>query len=151
VDKLDTEIINLMQVDFPLNSRPYLTLAQKLGISENKVICRIRDLKEMGYIRKLSCIFDSSKLGYISTLCAVKVPEESIEEVSSIINSYEGVTHNYIRNHSYNMWFTMIAASEKELNKHIEEIKYRIQISQFLNLNAIRLFKIKVNFRMKVE
>ncbi|MDW7674182.1 MAG: Lrp/AsnC family transcriptional regulator, partial [Bacillota bacterium] len=91
-------------------------------------------------------IFDSKKLGYKSTLCAIKVPEDRIEEVTEIVNSYNGVTHNYLREHQYNMWFTLIAPSDDSIQEILREMKVMTGIDDIINLPAINFFKINVNF-----
>lgn len=149
IDRKDKELLNLIQSGFPMEPRPFLALANQLDLTEDEVIERIRKLKENGYINRLGGIFDSGKLGFFSTLCAIKVPEDRIEDVAEIINSYEGITHNYIRKHSYNMWFTMIAPSAEEIEENLVEIRTKTGINNVINLPAVRLFKIKVNFDMK--
>ncbi|WP_238881680.1 Lrp/AsnC family transcriptional regulator [Clostridium sp. YIM B02551] len=143
------ELLNSIQEGFPLESRPYLALAKKLNITEEEVIKFIKELKEGGEIRRIGGVFNSKKMGFSSTLCAIKVPKERIEEVSEFINSYEGVTHNYLRNHSYNMWFTVIASTEEEIKRFINEIKYRTGIEDILYLPSTKMFKIKVDFHVK--
>lgn len=149
LDRKDKELLNLIQSNFPVESRPFLTLASQLEISEEEIIERIKKLKEKGYIRRLGGIFDSKKLGYCSTLCTIKVPENRIEEVAKIINNYDSVTHNYIRDNSYNIWFTMIASSVEKIEENLAEIKIKTEINDIFNLPAVKSFKIKVNFDMK--
>lgn len=148
MDRIDMELINLLQNRFTVESRPFLTLGGQLGITEEEVIERIGKLKENGYIRRIGGIFDSRKLGYFSTLCAMEVPENRIEEVAEIINSYSGVTHNYVRNHAFNLWFTLIASSEEKMGEILADIKFKTKIDGILNLPAIRVFKVKTNFNM---
>lgn len=93
-------------------------------------------------------LFNSRKLGYTGTLCALRVPHEDIERVAGIINEYHGVTHNYLRNHEYNMWFTMLAESENKLDELLTEIRQKTGITQILNLPAVNLFKVRVNFNL---
>lgn len=143
------KLLNLIQADFPLESRPFLKLAKELNISEEQVIETIKSLKKDGYIKRIGGIFDSKKMGYQSTLCAMKVPINKIEEVSKVINSYDGVTHNYIRNHSFNMWFTVIAVSLEEIKTFIEDIKLRTGVKEILELPSLNLFKINVNFHIE--
>jgi Transcriptional regulators len=149
MDKEYTELLNSIQDSFPLEPRPYLAIAKKLNMTEEEVIKSIKKLKDSGDIRRIGGVFNSKKLGFSSTLCAIKVPKERIEEVAELINSYEGVTHNYLRNHSYNMWFTVIAFSEEEIKRFINEIKYRTGIVDILYLPSRRMFKIKVDFHVK--
>ncbi|WP_411680805.1 AsnC family transcriptional regulator [Clostridium thailandense] len=146
MDIIDRKLINLVQNGLPIESRPFLALAEELSITEREVIERLETLKNHGCIRRIGGIFDSKKLGYVSTLCAISVPKEKIEEVSEIINSYEEVTHNYIREHYYNMWFTLIASSKERIDIIIEDIKLKTSINKLLNLPSIKLFKIKATF-----
>ncbi len=148
MDNRDKELLNKIQRDFPVCSKPYLQLAEELGISEDEVIERISNLKKEGIIRRLGGTFDSRKLGYKSTLCAIKVPEERISEVTNIINSFIGVTHNYLREHEYNMWFTLIAPSKEHIISVLEQMKLKTGIDDILYLPAINFFKINVNFDM---
>ena len=149
MDKKSKELLNLIQSNFPLESRPFLKIANELNISENQVIDIIKDLKNNGYIKRLGGIFDSRKLGYHSTLCAIKVPLDRIPEVSKIINSYYGVTHNYIRNHSYNMWFTVIAPSIDDVKDFLNHIKIKTNIDEIIELPTVNMFKINVAFNIK--
>lgn len=144
-----TKLLNIIQNEFPLESRPFLVLANQLNMTEEKVIEIIKQSKENGYIRRLGGVFDSKSLGYTSTLCAAQVSEHRIEEVTNIINSYPGVTHNYLRNHNYNMWFTLTAQSIKWLEVIVNEIKSRTGITNIIVLPSTNTFKIKVNFNIE--
>ncbi len=149
LDRLDKRLLNLVQSHFPVVCQPYQELAKILGTSEEEVLARLQKLMEKGIIRRLGPIFDSSKLGYSGTLCAVRVPSEKVREVAEVINSFPGVTHNYLRNHSYNMWFTLLAESPEKLQAVLEEIKERTGITDILNLPAQKVFKIRVNFPLE--
>ncbi|MBU3161606.1 Lrp/AsnC family transcriptional regulator [Clostridium frigoris] len=149
MDKISKDILNLIQSGFPIESRPFLKIAKELNISENQVIDIISGLKSNGYIKRIGGIFDLRKLGYYSTLCAIKVPVEKIEEVAKFINSNNGVTHNYIRNHSYNMWFTVIKASIEGVKEFLNDIKVKTGIEDIIELPVERLFKINVVFDIK--
>ena len=149
MDRNSKDLLNLIQSNFPLESRPFLKIANELNISENQVIDIIKELKNNGYIKRIGGIFDAKKLGYYSTLCAIKVPKERIAEVAKLINSNNGVTHNYIRNHSYNMWFTVIAPSIEEIKEFLNDIKINTAIEEIIELPAVNLFKINVNFNIK--
>ena len=148
MDRIDMELLNLIQNSFLVESRPFLTLGKQVGITEEEAIQRIGLLKEKGYIRRLGGIFNSGKLGYFSTLCAIKVSEFRINEISEIINNYSGVTHNYIRNHSFNMWFTLIAPSAEKVEEILADIKVKTEINEILRMHAVRVFKVKTNFTM---
>lgn len=143
------KLLNIIQNDFPIEPRPFLSIAKNLKMSEKEVLDLIKELKEQGFIRRIGGIFDSKNLGYAGTLCAMEVPENKIEEVSQIVNSYENVTHNYLRNHRYNMWFTLIEPSLSSLDVHINEIKTKTGITEILILNSLRTFKINVNLNIE--
>ena len=121
-------------------------MASVLDVSEDDVISRLKGLKDDGIIRRMGAIFDSKKLGYSSTLCAMKVPDQRVDEVAQIVNEYIGVTHNYVRDHEYNVWFTITARSRQELDKIEAEIREKSGIYELIDLPAIRLFKIRVRF-----
>ncbi len=143
---LAEELIIRLQRDLPVTKRPYLALAEELGVKEKDVLKAIRWLKAKGVVRRLGATFDARKLGYQPTLCAAKVPPERVEEVAAVINAYPGVTHNYLREHEYNLWFTLIAESEQQQEALIEEIRQKTGVTEVLNLPAREMFKIAVNF-----
>jgi DNA-binding Lrp family transcriptional regulator len=145
-DQIDRKLLNLIQADFPLSPEPYREIGEALGISEEKVITRIRNMLDSGLIRRLGGIFDSKKMGYHSTLCAMKVEQSRIDEVAAVVNSYPGVTHNYLREHELNMWFTATAQSKDDLDKMLKQIKRDTGINDILSMPAEKTFKIRVNF-----
>lgn len=151
MDNMDHSILNLIQREFPIDTRPYRVIAEKLGIEEEEVIQRVRKMKENLHIRKLGGTFNSNKLGYKSTLCTLAIEENRIEEVAKIVNSYPGVTHNYIRNGEYNMWFTLIAESQEALEATIKEIEEKTEIHEIHTLQAKKVFKINVDFPLKAN
>lgn len=148
MDRLDREIINEIQSDFPITSRPFLDLANKLGSTEDVILSRIRILKERGIIRRIGGNFQSRKLNFTSTLCAAKVPEEKLNAFVETVNRYSGVTHNYLRDHEYNVWFTFIAPDMKSIDLALKEISKATGVGDILNLPAVRMFKIKVDFEV---
>ncbi|MBM7855570.1 DNA-binding Lrp family transcriptional regulator [Desulfohalotomaculum tongense] len=148
LDALDKKLLNLVQTDFPIVSRPYKELAEKLNITEEEVLSRLKRLMDADIIRRLGGIFDSRKLGYRGTLCAMKVPADRVDEVAAVVNSYPGITHNYLREHEYNMWFTILADSPQKVEKILQEISTETGITDILNLPAERFFKVMVNFEL---
>ncbi|PKN65873.1 MAG: Lrp/AsnC family transcriptional regulator [Deltaproteobacteria bacterium HGW-Deltaproteobacteria-15] len=148
MDRLDREIVNAIQSDFPITSRPFLDLANKLGFTEDVILSRIRILKERGIIRRIGGNFQSRKLNFTSTLCAAKVPEEKLNTFVETVNRYSGVTHNYLRDHEYNVWFTFIAPDMKSIDLALKEISEATGVADILNLPAVRMFKIKVDFEV---
>ncbi|MGM0471340.1 MAG: AsnC family transcriptional regulator [Bacillota bacterium] len=151
LDSIDEELLNLTQQGIPLSATPYADLGAKLGIATEDVISRLEELKKEGYIRRLGGIFSSRKLGYVSTLIACRVAESKFYEVAEAINQYRGVTHNYRRNHNFNLWFTLIAPNDEELEKQLAEIEELTGIEQLRRLPAKRFFKLGVNLDMKSD
>ena len=147
MDKTDKLILNHIQSNFPIMKRPYFFIAEKLDLSEDEVITRISKLKETGIIRRIGGNFDPDKLGFVSTLCTAQVPEEKIEIFTEIVNGFKGVTHNYIRHNRYNIWFTFIAKSRKEIEENLKEISEKTDV-KILNLPATHLFKIRAKFKV---
>lgn len=145
MDDLDKKIVTLIQAGFPVSAHPYADIGEQVGISEDEVISRINGIKDSGEIRRMGASFDSRKLGYSSTLCAAHVPPEKLDEAVEVVNSYLNVTHNYERNHHYNMWFTCIAPSRERISEILSEIEDRAGIGPIINLPAERLFKIQVD------
>lgn len=146
LDDLDRAILNEIQSHFPIKSRPYAKVGERVGASETEVLARVTAMVEAGIIRRLGANFTSRKLGYTSTLCAARVPQELLEHFVSVVNRYPGVTHNYLRRHRYNVWFTLIAESEMRLNQILTEISQASGVPEILSLPAQEVFKIKVDF-----
>jgi DNA-binding Lrp family transcriptional regulator len=146
VDAIDHKILNLIQAAFPLDAEPYRWIGEQIGVTQEEAFNRVLKLKESGIIRRIGAVFDLKKLGFVSTLCAARVPVEKLKGFVTHVNSYPGVTHNYRRNHDYNVWFTFIAATEDELNRFLDEIREKTGIADILNLRAVRTFKINARF-----
>ena len=146
MDDTDRKILNRIQSNFPITSRPYLTIAAELGLEESEIIHRLQQLKEKGIIRRIGGNFFPEKLGFVSTLCAAKVPEDKIDAFAEAVNRYPGVTHNYQRDNSFNIWFTFIAPSMEEIEEKLEEISRNTGIEDIINLPATKVFKIKAHF-----
>jgi DNA-binding Lrp family transcriptional regulator len=148
IDDTDRAILNRIQSDFPITSRPYRALAQELGLSEDEVLKRVVRLKESGIIRRIGGNFTPDKLGFVSTLCAAKVPEDKIHNFAEVVNRYPGVTHNYRRENTFNIWFTFIAPSMEEIDANLKQITAETGITDILNLPATKVFKIKAEFKI---
>ena len=146
LDDLDRAILNEIQSHFPIDSRPFAEVGERVGASEEEVLARVTAMADTGVIRRLGANFTSRKLGYTSTLCAARVPPESLDNFVAVVNRYPGVTHNYLRRHRYNVWFTLIAESEERLNQILEEISRASEVAEILSLPAQEVFKIKVDF-----
>ncbi|MBT3176174.1 MAG: Lrp/AsnC family transcriptional regulator [Desulfobacula sp.] len=148
INDKNREILNNIQVDFPIDSRPYKILAQKLGLTEEELIKRINQMKKEMLIRRIGGNFSPDRLGYHSTLCAAKVPEEKITLFTKTVNAYSGVTHNYKRDHEFNIWFTFIAPSVEIIKDSLKQIQKMTDVETILNLPATRVFKISANFKL---
>ena len=146
MDEIDKKILNILQKDFPLEEQPFLIVGQRCGISEDETIRRVQKMKDDGIIRRIGAVFDGAKLGRVSTLCAARVPEEKIDSFVKIVNANKNVTHDYQRNHEYNIWFTVSAANAKELEKFIKDVKEKTGVTDILDMRAVRTFKINASF-----
>lgn len=145
LDDFDKAILNEIQSHFPIASRPYAEVGGRVGAPEAEVIRRVQAMMDRGIIRRLGANFTSRKLGYTSTLCAAQVPEERLEDFVEMVNRYPGVTHNYLRRHHFNVWFTLIAESLERLDQILAEISAASGV-EVLSLPALEVFKIKVDF-----
>lgn len=148
LDPTDSAILNRIQSDFPITARPYLTVADELGLSEAEVLDRVTRLKADGIIRRIGGNFVPGKLGFVSTLCAARVPADKIDDFAKIVNRYPGVTHNYQRDNTYNVWFTFIAPSMDEIKENLKQIAADSGIDDILNLPATKVFKIRAEFEV---
>ena len=146
MDTQHRKILNEIQSDFPISSRPYRDLGNRLNMTETEVLDAVERLKENGVIRRIGGNFQTSRLDFVSTLCAARVPEEKIDRFVETVNAYPGVTHNYLRAHSYNIWFTFIAEEMGIIEDALETIRQKTGVTEILNLPAEEMFKIKVDF-----
>lgn len=147
LDETDRRLLDIAQTDFPLVSRPYAALAEQLGIEEDEAYTRIRKMRQSGVIRRLGANFHSRKLGHFSTLCAAAVPNDKKDNFIARVNAESGVTHNYERDHQWNIWFTLIAPCREKAAAILAAIERDTGI-RILNLPATRMFKINVDFPM---
>ena len=148
LDDTDKLIINRIQSDFPIDARPYRVIATELGLEETNVIARVKAMKEHGIIRRVGGNFVPHKVGFVSTLCAARVPENKIDEFAAVVNDYTGVTHNYVRENDFNVWFTFIAASRDEIAQNLAKISKKTGVDTILNLPATKVFKIRAQFEV---
>ncbi len=147
LSSLDRRLLTLLQDGLPLVAEPFAEIGKKLGLSEGEVIERTRELKENQVIRRLGGIFDTRGLGYASTLVAMSVPPDRLEEVARVVNAHQGVTHNYVREHPrYNLWFTLIAKSEEEIEASLCALVKQTGIRDMMNLPTRKTFKIGAKF-----
>lgn len=146
IDATDRRVLNAIQSNFPIDPRPYGIISERLGLTETEVINRVKALKAAGIIRRIGGNFAPDKLGYVSTLCAARVPPEKLDMFARVVNDYPGVTHNYVRDNDFNVWFTFIASSMEKIEESLLDIRRRTGVTDILNLPATRVFKIKAEF-----
>jgi len=149
MDELDHRILQVLQDEFPLSEEPYEVLADKLRISCDELWERVERLLGEGVIRRIGASLDSRKLGYCSTLAAISVKADRVEQAAEIIGRYPEVTHSYLRDDEFNIWFTVIAADNKRIAAILGEIcsGLSLESSQVLNLPAKQIFKLDARFR----
>ncbi len=144
----DAELLNALQWDFPLDERPYAILGERLGLAESDVRARVNHVKELGVLRQLSAIFDTRALGYTSALIAAKIDPDKIDEAAESLNDHPGISHNYKRNHDYNLWYTIAVPPGENLDTHIEVLHARSGATVTRKLPTLKLYKIGVKLDM---
>ena len=137
-------VLNRVQKGIPCVSNPFLEIGKDTGLTEDEVLDTLSHLKENGVIRNISGIFDGEKLGYYLNLVAFEIAKEKIEEAAAIINSHPGISHNYLRDHRYNIWFTLAEENQESFNKTVSILALKTSASDFLVLRNEKLLKIGV-------
>jgi len=149
LNKNDRLLLEELQDGFPLNSRPYARIAGGIGISEKALIRKLKKLKKNKVIRYVGAIFDNRALGVKSTLVAMAVPKNSLPRVVDLVNAFPQVSHNYLRDDEFNLWFTLSAADKDNLRKLLARIKKETGIKKCLGLDTVRVFKINARFDLR--
>ncbi|MDA0988505.1 MAG: AsnC family transcriptional regulator [Chloroflexi bacterium] len=148
MDLTDRQLLNIIQSAFPLVEEPYQDLGKQLAISEADVIERITALKKSNVVRQISAIFDTRRLGYKTTLVAMRFPPETLDRSARVINKHPGVSHNYARNGNFNLWFTLAVPPSESLEETIADMAERTGAESHRMMSTIKFFKIGVNFDM---
>ncbi len=143
--KLQRQLCNELQKGLSVRLRPFDDLARFLGSDEETILRQIAQLKKDGLIRRISALINHRALGKTSTLAAVSVPQENLQEVTQAVNSLEGVSHNYLRKHHYNLWFTLQGQSAEEIALTLSNLSGRFGI-EFHSLPITHVFKLDVRF-----
>jgi DNA-binding Lrp family transcriptional regulator len=147
LDQRDRALLDMIQSDFPLSAAPYAELGTRLDMPEAEVMERVRRLKH-GVIRQISAIFDTRALGYKSSLVAARVPEDRVEHAARVINQHPGVSHNYLRDHEYNIWFTVAVPPTSSLEQTVERLGELAGADPIRLMPTLQLFKIGVELNM---
>uniref|UniRef100_A0A7V5XHU2 siroheme decarboxylase n=1 Tax=Thermodesulfobacterium geofontis TaxID=1295609 RepID=A0A7V5XHU2_9BACT len=147
----EKELLNIIQKEFPLEKRPFLKIGERLNIKEEEVIKYLKYLKKKRILRQISAIFNPWFFGHRSSLFTFKVPPEKLDKAISIINKHPGISHNYLRNHSYNLWFILVSLPEEDPLNEADRLAKLCEVKDYLYLPALRTFKISTIFEDKIS
>jgi siroheme decarboxylase len=148
IDLFDKQLLNDIQWVFPLVDRPYLEISKRHNMSEDEVMRRIAYMKDMGLIRQINAIFDTRRLGYKSALVAFAVIPDKLDSVANEVNKHPGVSHNYERNHDFNMWFTLAVPPYGEMKRDLDRLASLDGVIKYRLLPTLKLYKIGVRLDM---
>lgn len=145
---MDRRILDVLQYDFPLGERPFDILAERLGLDAELLWRRVESMLEQGVIRRLGASLDSRRLGFCSTLAAVRVAPNLVGRAAEVIARYPEVTHSYLRDHEFNIWFTIIALHAERIEAILREVRTELSLepADILNLPMKRMFKLDARF-----
>ncbi|HOT43642.1 MAG TPA: hypothetical protein PLM53_04240 [Spirochaetota bacterium] len=139
---VETKVLNRVQKDFPVVTDPFHAMAEELSIPEHDFLDAVRDLKQRGIVRNISGIFNADRLGFVTTLVAFSVEDHDLESAAAAINAHPGVSHNYLRDHRYNIWFTLAAESNPRLEETVKKLAEQAHASDYIILRNEKLLKI---------
>lgn len=145
---IEHRLLNLVQADFALTAQPFADIGFRLNIPESEVIDRVQKLEDAGIIRCIGAVLDSRKLGYRSTLVAMRVEPSRLDSVAAVVSRHPGVSHNYARSHHYNLWFTLTVPPKESLTDTVRQFSSQPGVESTLVLPALRMFKSQVFFDM---
>jgi DNA-binding Lrp family transcriptional regulator len=151
LDELDKRLLNLMQGRFPIEPRPYARVAELAEIGEEEAMTRVQHLLDQRIIRQVTPIFDTRALGYSSMLVAAKVDPENPHRAARVINAHPGVSHNYLRNHEFNLWFTIATEPDSQLGLDgtLDVLAREAGAESVRQLPTLKLFKIRMDLEME--
>lgn len=143
MDEAMKKILFSAQDGIPICSRPYKQLGKDAGLKEAEVISRIESLRNNGLLKRIDFSLNTQRLGLVSTLVGCRIPRKKIAKASSVIASYGNITHNYLRKHRLNMWFTLSSSSKKKLEGTLRALKEELGAEELVSLPTERLFKLR--------
>ena len=147
LSSLEKHLLNDFQHDFPLESRPFKKIAEKLGITEEVVIDTLNKLQKQGFVSRVGAVFRANSIG-ASSLAAMAVPESQLDDVAAMVSDYSEVNHNYQREHHFNLWFVLTACDEQRLNEVLDDIEQRSGIP-VMYLPMLEDYHIDLGFDLK--
>ncbi len=151
MDSIDRKMLGLLQTEFPLTPEPYSTLGSRLDIMEEEVILRIKQLKSKGIVRQISPVIDARRLGYHTTLVAMRIAENKLEKAAQVIGEHSEISHGYERDHHFNLWFTLSMPETATTEMVLSQLTTAIGAEAYFDLPATRLFKIGAYFGVDEE
>jgi DNA-binding Lrp family transcriptional regulator len=151
LDRISQLLVNRIQEEFPLTPRPFADLGAPHGIDEQEVIARLQTAKELNIVRQISAIFDTRTLGYKSSLVAMATRPEDELDAAHVLNEHPGVSHNYKRNHSFNLWFTIAVPPTCSLERTVDVLHRETRAVSTRILPTLKLFKIGVTLDLTGE
>ncbi len=146
MDDINRQIINTLQGNFPISDRPYLEVAQKLGITEDNLLQRLECLLKNKILTRFGPMYDIQKLGGSFSLCAIQVPPERFEEITRIVNAFPEVAHNYERDHEFNMWFVLATESAEQITQINQAIEEKTGLKVY-NMPKLQEFFVGLHFQ----
>jgi DNA-binding Lrp family transcriptional regulator len=149
LDPTDRKLLNLLQSSFPLTPAPFASIAETLGVAEEEVLERAGRLRRAGVLRRLSAIFDLYRLGYKSSLVAMAVDPARLDDAAAVISAHPGVSHNYSRDHRFNLWFVLAIPREQDFEAAVARMAQGAAADRAIVLPALRQYKLDVRYDME--
>ncbi len=146
LDGIDQKLLGLLQARFPLTTKPYADLGLSLGIPEDEVIRRVKQMKIKGLVRQISPVLDARRLGYKTTLVAMRVRETELDRAAKFLIEHPRVSHAYEREHHFNLWFTLATLDPVDLDSELLRLANMIETEALFDLPAVKTFKLRTYF-----
>jgi len=146
MNQKDKQILRALQSEFPITKNPYQTLADRLRITQKQLFAKIKAFKSQRIVRRLGAVISAKHVGYKSVLVAADVSSEQVKRTTNFISADERVSHNYLRDAEFNVWFTYSAPTQKQTNEFINRLKKKPGVNKVIVLPAEKTFKIKAEF-----